>query len=103
MFSCALVCMFLCTVFLASAAGGLPYTWVRTKDDLNHACMRETIPGFMMSKRGRSRAAPPFWRALHGEILRGTRLRRHISGRDTHDELYAYCSRWVARAGQQAL
>ena len=49
-FSCALVCMFLCTVFLASAAGGLPYTWVRTKDDLNHACMRETIPGIMMLK-----------------------------------------------------
>jgi len=65
-FSCALVCMFLCTVALASPAGGLPYTWLRTKlgvafvprdmprmesrDDLNHACMRETIPGIMMLK-----------------------------------------------------
>ena len=71
MFSYALACMFLCTMVLASAAGGLPYTRVRTKDDLNHACMRETIPGIMMSKVGRSRAAPLFWRALHGEILRG--------------------------------
>lgn len=59
-FSCVLVCMFL-TMALASAAGGLPCTWVQhscpremprveSRDDLNHACMRETIPGIMMLK-----------------------------------------------------